>query len=1481
MSKYPVVILFRHNNYSHIDDFIHENTSNLECSITITNTIDDLQKLFNPNYHLLVTYGDSYQEYDYISTILPSRFSSRWFHKSNITNIDEFNHNVNYCYIDNVIRCRENTRPIFSIFTTCFKSYEYIDTAYNSIKSQSLIDWEWVIMDDTPEDEHFDFLRSKLSGDHRVRLYKRDKNSGNIGNVKNEVISLCRGKYILEMDHDDEILVDCLLDTYNIFQTDDQIGFVYGDTIHLYRDGSNFNYGDFICKGYGGYYMEKVKGNWAYVYNTPNINNITLSHLVCLPNHPRIWKRSVLAELESYSEFLPICDDYEILLKTCCSKYKVVKNNKAQYIQYMNDGGNNFSNIRNAEINRIGPKYISPMFYEKYNVHSKMKENDAYEDEHYITNQSQIWMRGEKYEHKKMNQRINLQYDKQYCIINDVLDNPDTLERVREFYKDERNDFLFLSNTLKHGELHQKLETLGFDRMKCYSFTDCTEEQLINYFNMMYSNDNCHNEVINSTTSIERNSLRQRVFIIHNNRKCGVNKYVNDIMNEYKKNEYIFIESKEMLYDNNYNDHDILFIQNLLYCDININDIISLYNKFHYKIIIAIHDFIWLCQEQHNYTNDIPSAYLKKDISVSNEVKQLLSLAENVIMNSQFTYDIYSKHLDSSNFIICYPNDYKIQNGINNVPEIKRSCINIGIFSPLCKFKGERYVHYLKNKYECDSIQFLIVGNNVPYYKESEFYDYIRNYNINGFLLLNEWGETYGYLLTKIINSGLPLLYNNFGAVKERLFNIQLKNMEHYFKVYDNEGIEDIKDIEVLSDYSILDSQFNNFIDYINTNHGKIQDMYEDFTIITRPIYDELFLRKNYTLQPSIYNDKDTDNNDNDNDNDNNNDNNTILIYTGFANTLWNYTYSQYNSLGGSEKAVAYLSEELSSKYNIIICGDVIDEIVDNVQYINASNLQILLNTQFFHTIIISRYLCFFQDYPYYSCRNLYICSHDSHGLINRVWNNRVEDINNVNKILINNNKNITGIIALTDWHKNKLTEIYPSITNKIKIINNGIRLSDFTSNNNKIPNKFIWSSCSNRGLSVLLSMWEELINVIPDATLDICSYHTFPTSVEDHDMNKIIQANKSILHHGKLNTVDLYELMSKSEFWLYTNTIEETSCITALEMLMNKVVCLYYPIAGLNDTIGDYGIPVYKGKEIETILNLTTEKKELMRENGREYAMSCSWKNRANEWYSLLDSNENENENENLIGIPSNTYYTVDNYHYTSVVKFLTYSVDKCIISSLISKNQIWEPHMHKIFEEYITKESVVLEGGCHIGTHTVKLALLGKQVLSFEPMNKSNIILHKNLKINNINNVTVYSEGLSNKPGIAYFEWIGDNNPGASGLSNNPMGKPSYAKPIDKLHKVNLITIDSLQLKQLDFIKLDVEGYEINIIEGGLDTIKKYNPIITLEVYENFTGKFSLEHATNRFKLLIDNGYSIHHIQGPDFLFLPHHLSVEKKNT
>ena len=62
MSKYPYVILFRYDKYSEIDSFIESNRDDLMCTIHITSSIDDLNKLFNPNYHLLVTYGDTYDE---------------------------------------------------------------------------------------------------------------------------------------------------------------------------------------------------------------------------------------------------------------------------------------------------------------------------------------------------------------------------------------------------------------------------------------------------------------------------------------------------------------------------------------------------------------------------------------------------------------------------------------------------------------------------------------------------------------------------------------------------------------------------------------------------------------------------------------------------------------------------------------------------------------------------------------------------------------------------------------------------------------------------------------------------------------------------------------------------------------------------------------------------------------------------------------------------------------------------------------------------------------------------------------------------------------------------------------------------------------------------------------------------------------------------------------------------------------------------
>ena len=99
------------------------------------------------------------------------------------------------------------------------------------------------------------------------------------------------------MDHDDEILPDVLKDAAAVFDKMPEVGFIYMDFINIYENGSNFKYTDFLCKGYAGYYCQYYRDQWVYVYMTPNINNVTLSHLTCCANHPRIWRRKLLMEL--------------------------------------------------------------------------------------------------------------------------------------------------------------------------------------------------------------------------------------------------------------------------------------------------------------------------------------------------------------------------------------------------------------------------------------------------------------------------------------------------------------------------------------------------------------------------------------------------------------------------------------------------------------------------------------------------------------------------------------------------------------------------------------------------------------------------------------------------------------------------------------------------------------------------------------------------------------------------------------------------------------------------------------------------------------------------------------------------------------------------------------------------------------------------------------------------------------------------------
>jgi glycosyltransferase involved in cell wall biosynthesis len=488
--KYPFVIFYRKEIFNSIDNFFIQNSSLLDCSIFIANSIEYVKNLHNSNFQLLLTYGDNYEELcKELLTVISKEMLERHVHIStdnDVTkNIDFFNYFINNTYI-RICGCdRVYTRPTFSLFTPSYNSYNKILRVYNSLQKQTLLDWEWVIIDDSPDDLNFQFLRTNFSHDPRIRFYRRSNNNGSIGNVKNETIGLCRGKYLVEMDHDDELMPYVLQESADLFNTNENIGFIYYDCACVYENGTNQWYGDFICKGYGGYYSQKYEDNWRLVYITPNINNITMSHLVCCPNHPRIWRKDVLLKMGSYCEYLPICDDYEILLRTVVST-NIAKIHKLGYIQYMNDSNNNFSLIRNSEINRIGPNYIYPNYFSFLKINDFMKINNAFENETYVHQHTKIWERDQiTYKYKYCNLIVNNDYDLQICIIgfDSLLAN---INEITELYNNSKNDFILLENKCSLSYLQERIERYNFTRMKCYTLIDTPIDQLINYFKLLY-----------------------------------------------------------------------------------------------------------------------------------------------------------------------------------------------------------------------------------------------------------------------------------------------------------------------------------------------------------------------------------------------------------------------------------------------------------------------------------------------------------------------------------------------------------------------------------------------------------------------------------------------------------------------------------------------------------------------------------------------------------------------------------------------------------------------------------------------------------------------------------------------------------------------------------------------------------------------------------------------------------------------------------
>jgi len=522
-----------------------------------------------------------------------------------------------------------------------------------------------------------------------------------------------------------------------------------------------------------------------------------------------------------------------------------------------------------------------------------------------------------------------------------------------------------------------------------------------------------------------------------------------------------------------------------------------------------------------------------------------------------------------------------------------------------------------------------------------------------------------------------------------------------------------------------------------------------------------------------------------------------IIIYTGFSNEDWNISYMQHTALGGSEKAAIYVAQNLAQllpDWHIYISGGVESETINNITFIHYTKLTELATTIPFHTAIVSRYVALYDMFPKLCFNQSFIWAHDT-CLISYGSNLTSEQL--VKKY----NKNIDGCICLTEWQKKEYINIYPQLKDKIFLNNNGIIPNLFPQNIVKIPNSFVYTSCAERGLTILLDLWPQILERLPDATLKIASYNEFPKNEDEQRMKSIIDSHNSIQHLGKLSPTLLYQLMAESEYWLYPCTWPETSCITALEMLMSGCVCLYYPYAGLTDTMGGHGIQISRGNEIDTLMSLTNDQKDKMREHGKEYALSCSWANRAEVWRRLIIEK--------------------DKYELELYLEYL--HRDFSIPNDHIK-------YLHKLRDEDNFVPKVIYD----IGSSTLHWT---KEAEKVWPRESTEIICF---------DATPNVEFMYKKHGHRYHIgvisdvdnkevkfWSNDKWLGGNSMYKEQMGpNPDYFFP-EENYKIETTTtlltiVNDNSFPDPDLIKIDVQGAELDILMGSMNIINKAKYLI-----------------------------------------------------
>lgn len=317
----------------------------------------------------------------------PFEYRKRWIHKQDFSDWKE--DHLSYCYFGSMYRHQyDATNPLISVFTTTFHSGDKIKRPLESLQKQTYRNWEWIIWDDSKEEDNGKTYQEMLEiakKDIRIQVYRAPQHSGFIGEMKRRSCGLAKGKWLIELDHDDPIHPEIFQRIVDIDQKFPETDFIYSDYALVKEDDKTDTHygGDYYGFGYGGHMhqwsTDGITERYYLSLTNPSLNPATVRYIVGVPNHVRAWKTSFYHQIQEHQSLLPVVDDYELLVRTFLASKNWVRIPEPIYFQYQNSGGNNFTYHRNALIQHL-TRWTAYLYEPK--IHQRLLEVGMIDEKH-------------------------------------------------------------------------------------------------------------------------------------------------------------------------------------------------------------------------------------------------------------------------------------------------------------------------------------------------------------------------------------------------------------------------------------------------------------------------------------------------------------------------------------------------------------------------------------------------------------------------------------------------------------------------------------------------------------------------------------------------------------------------------------------------------------------------------------------------------------------------------------------------------------------------------------------------------------------------------------------------------------------------------------------------------------------------------------------------------------------------------------------